>query len=73
LVTSTSSGAQITATTHSAPMKKIMALRIRFASSQAGSSPSPSQVRVNMVVNEIESAPSANRSRRRLGMRNDAR
>src|SRR4051812_29746054 len=40
-----------------------------FASFHAALSPSVAMVLVNVVMNEVDRAPSANRSRRRLGMR----
>ena len=72
LVTSTMAGAKTIAATQMIPIRKIIALRIRLARSHAGRSPSFSQVAVNIVVKATDRAPSANRSRSRLGMRNAA-
>ena len=73
LVTSTISGAPMMATTETTPMMKIIALRVRLASCQAGASPSLSQMRVKRAVKAVESEPSAKRSRSRLGIWNAAR
>ena len=51
-------------------MKTAASVIILFANAQADSSPSDFSCFENVVTNACESAPSANKSRKRLGIRN---
>jgi hypothetical protein len=55
-----------------APMTTIVSVPMRFARRQADSCPSVAILREKTVTKAVESAPSANRSRSRFGIRNAA-
>src|SRR5882762_2285219 len=65
----TSQGAVMTPSTVMALRKTAVRVATLSASRQAAASFSSAAVRVNTVTNAVDSAPSANRSRSRLGMR----
>ena len=55
---------------HSAPSTSTVSVATLFASRQAAPSPSRAMVLLKVVTKAVDSAPSANRSRSRFGMRN---
>jgi hypothetical protein len=55
---------------HSAPSTNMVSVATLLASRHAASSPSRAMVLLKVVTKAVESAPSANRSRSRFGMRN---
>ena len=54
------------------PSTSTVSVATLFASRHAAASPSRAMVLLNVVTNAVDSAPSANRSRNRFGMRNAA-
>ena len=56
--------------THNAPSTRTVSVATLLASRQAAPSPSRAMVLLKVVTKAVESAPSANRSRSRFGMRN---
>ena len=68
--TSTSWGAKMIPTSVITLMKTAVSVAILFASRQADSSPSFAIFPENVVMKAVESAPSANKSRNKLGSRN---
>src|SRR5439155_12058936 len=70
---STSCGANTMTSSVTALMKTAVSVATLFASRHADSSPSVAIFRENVVMNAVESAPSANKSRKRFGNRNAIR
>src|SRR5205823_10131312 len=68
--TSTSWGAKMIPRSVTTLMKTAVSVAILFASRQAESSPSFAIFPENVVMKAVESAPSANKSRNKLGSRN---
>jgi len=71
-IVATSCGEKTTPARHNTPSTTAVSVAVLFARRHAASSPPRAIVLLKVVTNAVDSAPSANRSRNRFGMRNAA-